>query len=74
MPDTGSPPFLSPEALGERLGVGPNTVRRWIALGQVEGVQRTPSGRYRIPLDVAERIIRGVLHPEPAALAQGRRP
>nr|MDO8079938.1 IS607 family transposase [Candidatus Freyarchaeota archaeon] len=40
----------------ERLGVHPNTLRRWIKEGKVRAV-RTPKGRFRIPEDEVSRLM-----------------
>ena len=53
--------LLTPEDVGERLGVSAQTVRRWIADGRVEAF-RLPSGQYRIDEEQIESMLTPVKH------------
>jgi len=53
--------LLTPEDVGERLGVSAQTVRRWIADGRVEAF-RLPSGQYRIDEEQIESRLIPVKH------------
>ena len=48
--------LLSMKRACERLGVHPNTLRRWIKEGGVRAV-RTPKGRFRIPEEEVSRLV-----------------
>ena len=48
--------LLSMKRACERLGVHPNTLRRWIKEGRVRAV-RTPKGRFRIPEEEVLRLV-----------------
>jgi len=49
--------YLTTGEVARRLGVGLNTVKRWIANGLLRGVQ-TPGGHWRIPEDSLEAFLR----------------
>lgn len=48
--------LLSMKKACERLGVHPNTLRRWIKEGRVKAV-RTPKGRFRVPEEEVLRLV-----------------
>ena len=52
-------PFLSPSEVGRWLAVSAQTVRTWIGQGLLPAA-RTPSGRFKVRMSDAERLLEGL--------------
>ena len=50
--------MLTAPKVAEKLGISDETVFRLIRSGQLVGVERSLTGRYRLPQDAAEQIRR----------------
>lgn len=55
--------LISTRELAEKIGVTPETVRRWVRSRKIEPFGRTPSGQYRFEVQQAEDILRGYTAP-----------
>lgn len=49
--------FLTVEDVAKEVGVHPQTVRRWLREGRIEGTLITRAAGYRIPAKEVERVL-----------------
>lgn len=49
--------WLSTTQLAKREGVSSQSIRRYIESGRYENVKKTPTGHYRVKIDLEERVI-----------------
>ncbi len=49
--------YMTVDAAAERVGVHPQTVRRWLRSGQMLGTLISRTAGYRIPRDEVERVL-----------------
>jgi len=49
--------YMTVDAAAERVGVHPQTVRRWLRTGQMLGTLISRTAGYRIPRDEVERVL-----------------
>jgi excisionase family DNA binding protein len=49
--------YLTVEEAADRIGVHPQTVRRWLRAGQMLGTLISRTAGYRIPRDEVERVL-----------------
>ena len=50
-------PYVTVEEAAEYLGVHPQTVRRWLRAGQIQGRMISRAAGYRIRRDEVERVL-----------------